>query len=113
MDNSVLRLEKDFQGNFSIPSWNCVEEDGVVFYKKPLFVNKDDWSEFIVAKASIISKETRNNRCLVFATSIDHRHNSDIEKLFWRDNWCNKECEVLCSGEHRFMIHTIFEVPEK
>lgn len=35
------------------------------------------------------------------------------KKLFWRDDWCNKECKGLYGGEHRFMIHAIFEVPEE
>ncbi len=95
MDNSILRLKKTSQGSFCVPQWNCVKEQGLIFYKKPLLVREEDWVNFIKDKTSISSKVNKDGECLVFITSVLEKFNRTLEKEFLQKGWKSKGCIVL------------------
>lgn len=112
MEDKILVLEKDFSGNFSIPPENCIRSNGVLLYRKPLLVNQQDWGESIGICASIVSKANKNNKCLVFATSIDYDNIINIKRIFWAEKWDEKECSILYGSDYQFSLPSVFHIPD-
>lgn len=113
MENRVLRLKSNAEGEFCIPEWNCVEKDGIIFYRKPLFVNKVKWEKFLDLRASIVSKTNKSGACLVFATSAGLCYNKSIKKVFWTDKWDEKGCSVMYGNGERYMLSSVFAMDDE